>query len=339
MRRQPTIRDVAESSGVSKSTVSNVIRGADNVSPSTRRRVLDAVAQLGYRPNALARNLVRQQTSTLGLVVGDLANPFYSELAKLVEAHASEAGYTTMICNTDGRAASELARVESLLEHRVAGILMLQFSGDGAIVSELLAQGVPLVVVSCWEKRSDCVAVDDARAGELAVDHLLELGHRRIAYVSSALVEPATDTARRRGYRRALTRAGLDSELALRLEHPAYLRSNSDLRVAVAAMLEQPVPPTAFFCSNDLVAVDLIETLEELGHAVPAAVSVIGFDDIALAGLSRVGLTTIEQPREELARVGVALLRRRIERGAEPPPVRRKLQASLVVRASTAPPP
>src|SRR5215210_1584976 len=114
---------------------------------------------------------------TLGLVVGDLANPFYSELAKLVEVCASEAGYTTMICNTDGRAEGERARVESLLEHRVAGILMLQFSGDGAIVGELLAQGLPLVVVSCWEERSDCVAVDDVAAARRAVEHLLELGH------------------------------------------------------------------------------------------------------------------------------------------------------------------
>ena len=337
MRKPPTILDVAETSGVSKSTVSNVIRGAGNVSSTTRDRVLEAVAQLGYRPNALARNLVRQRTSTLGLVVGDLANPFYSELAKLIEACASEAGYTTMICNTDGRAEGERARVESLLEHRVAGILMLQFSGDGAIVGELLAQDVPLVVASCWEERSDCVAVDDVAAARRAVEHLVALGHERIAYVSSALVEPATDRARQLGFRQAL--GGADTQPVVRLEHPAYLRSDTDLRAAVERVLDGSDPPTAFFCSNDLVAVDLLETLEQAGVAVPAAVSVVGFDDIALAGLARVGLTTVAQPTDELARRGVELLLRRIDGGADLPLDQRRLEARLVVRASTARPP
>src|SRR5207244_7768836 len=128
--REPTILDVARKAGVSKSTVSNVIRGAGKTSAATRARVLGAIADVGYRPNAIARNLVRRRTTTVGVLVGDLANPFYSELAKLVERRLSGAGYTTMICNTDGRPASERARVESLLEHRVAGILMLQLSGE-----------------------------------------------------------------------------------------------------------------------------------------------------------------------------------------------------------------
>jgi LacI family transcriptional regulator len=338
VKKQPTIHDVAESSGFSKSTVSNVIRGAGHVSPQTRSRVLEAAARLGYRPNALARNLVQRRTSTLGLVVGDLANPFYSELAKLVEAHASEAGYTTMICNTDGRAESERARVESLLEHRVAGILMLQFSGDGAIVGELLAQDVPLVVASCWEERSDCVAVDDAEAAREAVEHLVGLGHRRIAYVSSDLVEPATDRARLEGYRRALAAAGEPPPPVVRLEQPAYLRSDTDLRAALGRALDGADAPTAFFCSNDLVAVDLLETLEEAGLGIPASVSVVGFDDIALAGLARIALTTVAQPTDELAGAGVELLLRRIEGGSDLPLVQRRLDARLVVRASTASP-
>lgn len=334
--RAPTILDVAERSGVSKSTVSNVIRGADNVSPETRSKVLETIAALGYRPNALARNLVRRRTSTLGLVVGDLANLFYSELAKLIEQRATDGGYTTMICNTDGRSPTERVRIESLLEHRVEGILMLQFSGDGAIVGELLAQRVPLVVVSCWEDRSDCVSVDDAQGGALAAEHLVGLGHRRVAYVSSALVEPATDLARFGGFSGAL--GSNDGELVLRLGDPAYLRSDLSLRAEVQRLLGLPDPPTAFFCSNDLLAIDLIETLEELKVAVPQHASVVGFDDIALAGLARVSLTTVGQPRDELARVGTDLLLRRIEDGGDLPLQQVRLEARLVVRGSTAPP-
>lgn len=337
--RHPTILDVARAAGVSKSTVSNVIRGAA-VSPGTRSRVLEAVAHVGYRPNAVARNLVTRRTTTVGILLGDLANPFYSELAKLVEQQLSDRGYATTIGNTDGLPARERQLIESLLEQRVAGILMLQFSGERWVLDELRAQGVPFVVVSCWEEESDCVAVDDAAAVELAVQHLLELGHRRIAYLSSGLVEPKTDQARFKGYRDALARAGLArvDGLVLRWEHPAYLRSSGDLIREVERLLTIPAPPTAFFVSNDLVAIDLIEALEQLGFAVPGDVSVAGFDNIALAGLARVSLTTVAQPRDELASEGVEILLGRIE-GVLGEPVRQvRLAPRLVVRSSTAPP-
>jgi DNA-binding LacI/PurR family transcriptional regulator len=134
----PTILDVAALSRVSKSTVSNVLRGTGSVSPATRDRVLEAIATLGYRPNVLARNLVQQSTHTIGVVVGDLANTFYAELVKLLEREASDRAYTTFVCNTDGHAEREAERIESLLEHRVGGILLLQFSGDRSIVSQLV---------------------------------------------------------------------------------------------------------------------------------------------------------------------------------------------------------
>ena len=336
--RQPTILDVARAAGVSKSTVSNVIRGAGKTSPGTRERVLEAIAAVGYRPNAIARSLVRQRTTTVGIVVGDLANPFYSELAKLVEQLLSAAGYATMMCNTDGHAASERSRIESLLEHRAAGIVMLQFSGEWSVADELRVQGVPLVVVSCWEEGADCVAVDDIAGVRLGVDHLLELGHRRIAYLSSGLVEPKTDRARFNGYTNALRAAGIkpEKELVLRWEEPAYLASDREIAGELEIRLSGPNPPTAFAVSNDLVAIDLIETLEQMGLRVPGEVSVVGFDDIALAGLARVALTTIAQPRDELAELGTSILLERIERGAVSVPRQVRLTPELIVRASTA---
>jgi LacI family transcriptional regulator len=334
-RAQPTILDVAELAGVSKSTVSNVIRGSTGISTGTKRRVLEAIELVGYRPNAIARNLVQRRTTTVGIVVGDLANPFYSELAKLVEQRLSAAGYTSMICNTDGRPESERARVESLLEHRVAGIIMLQLSGESGILPELRAQRIPLVVASCWVERSDCVAVDDSRGAALAVRHLIRLGHRRIAYLSSGFVEQQADDARFDGFRRAL--GPLREPAVLRWEHPAYLRSDHDLSAELERLLGTEHPPTAFFVSNDLVAVDLIEALEQLGRRVPDDVSVVGFDDIALAGLARVSLTTVAQPRERLAQIALEILLDRIATVEREPFRRVRLAPRLIVRGSTAP--
>jgi LacI family transcriptional regulator len=324
---QPTIRDVARAAGVSKSTVSNVIRGAGKTAPETRERVLEAIAAVGYRPNAIARSLVRRRTTTVGILVGDLANPFYSELAKLVEQRLTAAGYATIMCNTDGHASSERARIESLLEHRAVGILMLQTSGEWPVADELRAQGVPLVVVSCWDETTDCVAVDDAAGVRLAVEHLLELGHRRIAYLSSGFVEPETDRARYEGYRRALRAASLPP--------PKGLRLRWEDTESLEALLGDAVPPTAFVVSNDLVAIDFVELLGRLGLDVPGDVSVVGFDNIAVAGLGRVSLTTVAQPREQLADLGASMLLERIERGSRTPARRVRLAPELVVRGST----
>jgi DNA-binding LacI/PurR family transcriptional regulator len=340
MTADPTILDVARAAGVSKSTVSNVIRGTGSTAPETRRRVTEAIERVGYRPNAVARNLVRRRTTTIGIVVGDLANVFYSELAKLVEQRASEAGFTAMICNTDGHPPSERSRIGSLLEHRVAGIVMLQFSGERSVLDDVRRQRVPLVLVSGFDASVDCVSLDDTAGTELGVRHLVELGHRRIAYLSSGLVEPEADRARLEGYRRALLAAAIepDGALALRSEHPAYLRTDPEIRTEIELLLRGPDAPTAFSVSNDLVAIDLIETLEELGRRIPEDISVVGFDDVAIAGLGRVSLTTIAQPTAELASLGVAILVARIA-GDDASLRQVRLDPALVTRRSTGPAP
>jgi LacI family transcriptional regulator len=316
------------------------MRGAAGVAPPTQERVLAAVAAVGYRPNVLARNLVQRRTSTVGILVGDLANPIFSELAKLAEQRLAEHGLATMICNTDGHSKSEQDKLEMLLQHRVAGVLMLQFSGDRSALARLRTAGTAVVIVSQWDDEVDCVVLDDRRGADLAVSHLLELGHRRIAYLSSELVEQQTEKARQDGYARALRRARVkrDSALVVRLGDPAYLRSDDSLRAAMLALLSGRDPVSAVFATNDLLAVDVLETIEELGLSVPHDVSIVGFDDIRIAGLARVSLTTVAQPLEALARLGIDLLLRRIE-GAPAEPEHRLLEPALVVRGSTASPP
>src|SRR3954471_47523 len=247
--QRPTIMDVANLSGVSKSTVSNVLRGAGRVSGSTRSRVLESIEALGYRPNSLARDLVRRRSNTVGVLLGDLANTFYAELVKLLELRISEAAHTTIVCNTDGRLELERARVEMLLERAVSGVVMLQFSGDATVLGELAAARVPVVVVSCWEERADCVAVDDRAGMQAAVEHLYGLGHRRIAHVTGPLLEQAARDARNAGYELAMAAHGLE---------PALVDAAGALELVGSGV-------TAFAAGNDLMAVQLIDALEAAG--------------------------------------------------------------------------
>jgi LacI family transcriptional regulator len=320
--RRSTINDVAALSGVSKSTVSNVVRGTGGVSEATRARVRAAVAELGYRPNAAARNLVQRRTNLIGVVVGDLANAFDAELVKRIERHASERDYTTLVCNTGGHAELEASRIEALLEQRVDGIAMLDFSGDRGVLSQLLAERVPAVMVSCWADYADCVAVDDQKGIELAVAHLAGLGHTRIAHMPDPIMEAGTRRARAVAFERSMLRRGL----------PA--RAESTLAADAAALLRQD-RPTAVVAANDYTALRLIETLERAGLAVPGDVSIVGFDGIEIGALSRMALTTIAQPGDELARRAVELLINRIGRGHDAPLEQHRLAPRLVVRGST----
>lgn len=336
---EPTLADVAAMCGFSTSTVSNVIRGAPCVTPKTRRKVLQAIEAINYRPNILARNLVQKRTSTVGLVLGDLSNTFYAELAGIIERRASSFGYATLLSSTGGDIEAQRLHVEKLLEHRVGGIIALQFISDEKLIRGLRAAGVPLVVVGCWEEHSDCVAVDDERGGVLVARHLLGLGHHRLAYVGSNLVEPATDAARLHGYQTELSRLGIDlrQECVLRWEFQAHFRNSRLMLSGLRDLLSSDSAPTAFFASNDIVAISLIETLDELGRGVPDDVSVVGFDDIAVSGLARVSLTTIAQPCEELGRIGVQLLFERLDHWETAPCKQIRLYPHLVVRSSAGP--
>jgi LacI family transcriptional regulator len=303
------------------------MRGAGGASEATRERVLAAVEQLGYRPNAAARNLVQRRTNLIGVIVWDLANAFDAELVKRIEQHASTRGQTTIVCNTAGRPELEASRIEALLEQRVDGIALLDFTGDRAVLSRLFADRVPVVMVSCWADYADCVAIDDRAGIDLAIEHLAGLGHERIGYVSQPLMAAPTTRSRAAAFERALLRRGLE---------PAGEWTLSDEEDFVATAFAGPEPPTALVAATDHIAMRLIERLEAAGVAVPGDVSLVGFDGIAIGALSRIALTTVAQPADEIARQAVTLLFNRIERGHDAAPEQHRLVPELVVRASTA---
>lgn len=337
-RRQPTILDVASHAGVSKSTVSNVVRGIPGVSEATRRRVRTAIDELGYQPNVVARHLVQQRTSILGVLVGDLANPFFAEMAKSVERHAASRGYTAMFSNTEGESESELAGVETLLQHRVAGILFLAFSGDVRTMEQIRRHHIPVVFLSCSAEWGDVVSADDVRGARIATNHLIELGHRRIAYVSIPELEDRSDLARWQGYGETLRQARLDASIRIswspRSEH-AHVNGVDRKLVDV---FTGPDRVTATFASNDVAAIALQEFADRVGLRVPEDLSIVGFDDVPMAGLARIGLTTVAQPRDELAKLGIAAIADRISGSLQGPPRSTLVGVHLVKRRSTAPP-
>jgi LacI family transcriptional regulator len=299
------------------------------VAEATKQRVLEAIERLDYRPNGVARDLKRMRTGTVGVIVGDLANPFYAELIKRIEQLTTGAGYTTIICAVDGGATAERARMESLLRQRVSGVFMTYLFGDGATIDAARRAGVPLVGVSVTDERLDCVSCNDGAGARLAVDHLQALGHSRIAYVISGHTEPSTNAARLAGLNQAVLDAGLPVQRPI-----SYAAGTSETR-HLDQVLAARTRPTAFFAGNDVTALDLIDRLEAAGVRVPDDASVIGFDDIPVAALDRVSLTTLRQPIAQLAEWGVTRLSERIERPGAPP-AQLALDPELIVRGTTA---
>jgi LacI family transcriptional regulator len=336
--KAPTIHDVAAAAGVSKSTVSNVVRGADEVSDETRTRVRAAIARLNYKPNAIARHFVKQRTTMLGVLVGDLSNPYYAQMAQVVERAAVSQGYTTMFCNIEGADELAVTGVDALLEHRVAGVVFLAFIARTDQLDLALQRArIPIVFLGLSERWGDSVGPRDRQGGKLATEHLIELGHRRIGYVRTPLVEAIGDRARHQGYLTALRRAGVEPLPVYGWTPGSASVTVGRRRASLRSALDGPQAPTALFVSNDIGAISLIEACEQLGLRVPDDVSVVGFDNIALAGLHRISLTTVAQSLDFQAELAVALLLERIE---DPGirPRHESVDVELRVRGSTAEP-
>ena len=332
-RGAPTIRDVAARAGVSKSLVSLALQNAPRVAPGTRVAILAAADELGYRRNAAARALGAGRTRTIGVFVLDLHNPMTADVLDAVQGEARRRGYRTIVVVGSEDRAAERAELEKLLEFRVEGVIAL-----GHRLPEGLAAAVgahcPAVVIGSAPgglPHLDSMSTDDVTGAGLAVDHLVELGHRRIAHVDGGRSSVARD--RRRGYREAMARHGLDRFVAVL---PGSFTDEGGHRGASLA-LDAAHPPTALFVVNDLAAMGALAAAAERGLSVPEDVSVVGFDGTRLAGLRPLSLTTVGQPLDELGTRAVARLCGRLD-GDPPGRARTRLAPTLVRRRTTAPP-
>jgi LacI family transcriptional regulator len=327
-----TIHDVAKHAQVSAATVSRVLNGSGRVDPVLAERVLAAVAELGYRGNAVARNLRRRQTRLWAVIISDVANPFFTSMVRGIEDVASAAGYSVVLCNSDENPEKESHYIGVALAEKMAGVVISPSSARVEDVNLLLDSGCPVVVVDreLTGVRGDSVLVDNEHGAELATAHLVAQGYQRIACITGPR-RVATATQRLRGYRRALDDAGRPA--ADELVRVADFREQGG-RDAMASLLEAGAEPDAVFAANNLMTVGVLACLAERGIAVPDRVAVVGFDELPWADLVRPSITTVAQPTYEEGRAAAELLSKRI---ADPtrPLTRVILNTELRVRASS----
>lgn len=327
------MEDVARQAGVSRSLVSLVMRESPKVSEHSRAAVLTAAEELGYRPNLMARNLASRRTHTIGLILNDLHNPFFAEVTDGIQAVATEVGYRIVI-NTGLRSlAGETQAVDTFLQFRTDGIILGgPWMPDDQLVS--LADETPIVVVGRRLATTACdtVNTDDELGAALVIDHLVELGHRCIAHIDGGIGAGAAE--RRAGYEDAMRRHGLDEHIRT-VEGDFDERSGYD---ATGTLLDSGHPLTAIFAANDLSATGALDRLEAAGLRVPDDISLVGFDNTALAALRHIALSTVNQPRDVLGRLAVTSLLERLDHDRSPG-VHHLLAPSLVPRRTSGPVP
>ncbi|MGP1395127.1 MAG: LacI family DNA-binding transcriptional regulator [Inquilinaceae bacterium] len=332
----PTIRDVASLADVSTATVSNVLNNKRHVSAPRRRRVLQAVEQLDYRPNNVAASLRHGRTGLVGLVVPDVTNPFFAAIVKRIEEAAAGSDYQLMLVTGGEDPQQEESRVHALLARRTEGLIIIPSGDDAPILDALRAERHRMIVVDrCGDEHDatgDAICVDNRTAAYDGTRHLIDLGHRDIALVIST--ETLSNMrARIAGYRDALAESGLDGRERL----VAGGLSVDSSRRAVERMLSHGPRPTAVFAASNPATLGAIQAIRALDIDFPAAMSLLGFDDFDWMTVLRPYLSTIRQPVEDIAEAAWRRLTDRLA-GREVPAGRIELRCTLCVRESTLPP-
>lgn len=333
-----TIRDVALRAGVSTATVSRVLAGIGNPKPDTAAAVLRAVEELGYRPSGVARSLRMRRTRTLGLIVTDIQNPFFPELVQAADLAARALDYSILLGSAAYDEHRAMHYLDLMVDRRVDGMIIASSQISDESLRWLISAPVPAVVVNAEPSRAPVTVItsDNVTGARTAVEHLVALGHIRIAYVQGAPSFTAT-ASRLRGFRQAIAAAGLDPDAMPVLDGDGQVECGER---AAAALMADHDDVTAVACYNDLTAIGVLRALRAAGRRVPADVSVVGCDDIAAASWVVPALTTIVQQKAEMGRLAVERLARVLDDpdGAPPPEVV-LLPMPLRIRESTAPAP
>ncbi len=307
MRETASVVDVAARAAVSVGTVSNVLNRPERVAPSTRERVLKAINELGYVRNEAARQLRAGHSRTIGLVVLDVRNPFFTDLAAGAEGVAASLGLSVMLCNSNDDPSRESHYLSTLKEQRAFGILITPVSKT-TVIGEIRRRGIPVVLVDRAARGNECsVSVNDRVGSELAVRHLTELGHRRIGFVGGPL-SLSQVSQRLVGARTAIEVAGLPSDALTMVETPRLDVAQGRATGEKLAAMPSRKRPTAVFCANDLLALGLLQDTVRRGLSVPGDLAIVGYDDIDFAAAAAVPLTSVRQPRSQLGKAAMEML-------------------------------
>lgn len=330
MAARITMEDVAREAGVSLMTVSRVLNDKDGISEATRQRIREVIDRLGYRRSNIARGLVTKRTGTLGLVVPDISNPYFSEVARGVEHAAYADDYNVFLCNTEEDANREKAILISLAEKQVDGLLLVGSRLDQDTLINYLGYFAALVLVNrvLPNINASTIRADDISGSKLVIQHLVQRGHRAIGMLAGP-ERSFSGQVRTEGYRLALAEAHIQPD-------PNWLRHclpmvDTSQQVAKDLLTEHP-ELTALFCFNDLVAVGALQACNQLGRAVPDDVAIVGYDDIPLASLVTPSLTTVHLPRYQTGRLAGETLLAQIN--GQIPRTEIILPVELIIRAS-----
>jgi len=330
-----TIYDVAKEAGVSIATVSNAINGKGRVSKKTHDEIMRVMERLNFQPSVIASALMGKKTYTIGLLIPDVSNPFFSEIARAVEDFAHSEGYSVIVCSTDNRDERIEKYIRLLEQKNVDGILIGTGVENADILTQLSEKSFPIVMIAreAADISVHSVLTDDFKGGTMAAEHLLQKGHVSMAVLSEN-VKVSSSFERVRGFRFGLFEAGIT------LPNDDILSCESNIKDgkrAAATLIRKAERPTALFCCNDLLAIGALQAAKEAGLQVPEQLSIIGFDDTILSTVTNPALTTIAQPMDQMVKLAFGLL---ISSDDKTDEIKQRIvmQPELVIRESTSNP-
>lgn len=301
-----TIKDIAGRLNISYATVSRALNDRYGVHPGTKEKVMTMAREMNYHPNAIARGLVKRHTETIGLVIPDITNPFFPEVARGIEDSAEEKGYSVFLCNTNWEQEREARYLSLLRKKRVDGIILAPVTSKSYLSPELDDNALPLVFVSEARRGmgKSYVAIDNVQGGYIATRHLIGKGYSRVGFFG-AKEDELTSEERYKGYKKALKEAGLKEwKKFVRL---GDYRSNTGNRL-ITEMIKRKDYPDSVFAVNDFFALSVMQGIRESGLRIPGDIAVIGFDDITFASFPEIRLTTVSQPKYQMGRIAADLL-------------------------------
>ncbi|MCP1146785.1 LacI family DNA-binding transcriptional regulator [Lysinibacillus endophyticus] len=333
MSQRPNAYDVAKLAGVSQTTVSRVLNNFPHVRPTTKEKVLEAIEKLGFEPDEIARSLVKKKTNTIGLIVGNLANPFYSETAQAILNEASKVDYDVIMMEGDSNNISLSEVIGKLINRRVEGVVVASVKrNDDELTKVLTEKSIPVIFFNRTldhAVNTNYIVVDNLKGSKLAMEHLIQSGHKKIAYITG-WQGYSTFNDRFLGYKQALAENNLayDGNLVFEVNP-----KGSALDFSMDLLRNNP-DVTAFFASTDSIALEILEAASRCNKRVPEDVSVIGFDNINISSNPYVKLTTVSQRKEEMSVLALTNLLKLINKEVETP-VQITLEPELIVRGTT----